>query len=67
MASRELPVTDVETVVFEGDALAIGRDPSNDVVLAEPNVSRFHATVTREDECDRAGRPRIAQRHAAGW
>jgi ABC-type multidrug transport system ATPase subunit len=49
MASRQLPVTDVQVVAFEGDRLAIGRDPHNDVVLADPNVSRFHATLTRED------------------
>jgi ABC-type multidrug transport system ATPase subunit len=50
MASRELPVTDVQTVVFEGDTLAIGRDPQNDVVLDDPNVSRFHAALTRDGE-----------------
>lgn len=28
-----------------GSSLSIGRDPSNDVVLANPRVSRFHATI----------------------
>ncbi len=49
MASRELPITDVQTVAFEADTLTIGRDPQNDVVLADPNVSRFHATLNRGD------------------
>ena len=50
---------------FDGGRLTIGRDPSNDVVLADPNVSRFHAEVVARDGADRAGRPRLAQRHAA--
>jgi ABC-type multidrug transport system ATPase subunit/pSer/pThr/pTyr-binding forkhead associated (FHA) protein len=31
----------------EKDKLTLGRDPTNDVVLDVPNVSRFHAQVTR--------------------
>jgi len=31
----------------EKDKLTIGRDPSNDVVLDQPNASRFHAQITR--------------------
>jgi ABC-type multidrug transport system ATPase subunit/pSer/pThr/pTyr-binding forkhead associated (FHA) protein len=31
----------------EKDVLSLGRDPSNDVALNMPNVSRFHAEVTR--------------------
>jgi ABC transport system ATP-binding/permease protein len=50
MASRELPIVGVQTVAFDGDRLAIGRDPANDVVLADPNVSRFHAEVIREGD-----------------
>ena len=48
MASRELPVIGIQTVVFDGDRLTIGRDPANDVVLPDPNVSRFHAEVVRD-------------------
>jgi ABC transport system ATP-binding/permease protein len=45
VASRELPISGVQTVAFTGPRLTIGRDPRNDVVLADPNVSRFHAEV----------------------
>jgi ABC transport system ATP-binding/permease protein len=34
---------------FAGDRLTIGRDDDNDVVLDDPNVSRFHAEVVREN------------------
>ncbi|MGZ6643951.1 MAG: FHA domain-containing protein [Solirubrobacteraceae bacterium] len=34
-------------IEFAGDRLTIGRDESNDVVLDDPNVSRFHAEVLR--------------------
>jgi ABC-type multidrug transport system ATPase subunit/ABC-type multidrug transport system permease subunit len=34
---------------FAGDRLTIGRDEGNDVVLDDPNVSRFHAEVLRRD------------------
>src|SRR5215217_2474211 len=33
------------SVTFTGAPLRIGRDPSNDVVLQDPNVSRFHAEL----------------------
>jgi ABC-type multidrug transport system ATPase subunit/ABC-type multidrug transport system permease subunit len=36
-------------VQFPGDRLTIGRDDDNDVVLDDPNVSRFHAEVARTD------------------
>jgi ABC-type multidrug transport system ATPase subunit/pSer/pThr/pTyr-binding forkhead associated (FHA) protein/ABC-type multidrug transport system permease subunit len=36
-------------IQFSGDRLRIGRDPSNDVVLDDPNVSRLHAEVLRKD------------------
>lgn len=49
VASRELPVSGVQSVSFEGPLLTIGRDPANDVVLADPNVSRFHAEVEALD------------------
>jgi ABC-type multidrug transport system ATPase subunit len=32
-------------VVFEGERLTIGRSNGNDIVLDDPNVSRFHAEV----------------------
>jgi ABC transport system ATP-binding/permease protein len=49
VASRELPVVGIQTVAFEADSLTIGRDAANDVILADPNVSRFHAEVVRRD------------------
>jgi ABC-type multidrug transport system ATPase subunit/pSer/pThr/pTyr-binding forkhead associated (FHA) protein/ABC-type multidrug transport system permease subunit len=33
---------------FTGDRLTIGRDETNDVVLDDPNVSRFHAEVSKD-------------------
>ena len=36
-------------VQFRGERLTIGRDDGNDVVLDDPNVSRFHAEVLRSD------------------
>jgi ABC transport system ATP-binding/permease protein len=50
VSSREQPLADVETVAFEGKTLSIGRDPHNDVVLENPNVSRFHVELRREGE-----------------
>ena len=37
-------------IEFPLDRLTIGRDRSNDVVLDDPNVSRFHAEVVRDGE-----------------
>ena len=50
MSSREVPITDVQAVAFEGETLSIGRDPHNDVVLDNPNVSRFHAELRRDGD-----------------
>jgi ABC transport system ATP-binding/permease protein len=50
LSSRQLPIVGVQTVVFEGQRLTIGRDVSNDVVLADPNVSRIHAEALATDE-----------------
>jgi ABC-type multidrug transport system ATPase subunit len=50
MSSREVPITDVQTVAFEGETLTIGRDPQNDVVLDNPNVSRFHAELRKDGD-----------------
>jgi ABC transport system ATP-binding/permease protein len=44
-APGELAVREAQTVQLSGERLAIGRDPGNDVVLDDPNVSRFHAEV----------------------
>jgi ABC-type multidrug transport system ATPase subunit/ABC-type multidrug transport system permease subunit len=40
-----MPPLPAQVVQFAGGRLAIGRDPANDVVLDDPNVSRFHAEV----------------------
>ncbi|MEA2271115.1 MAG: transport system ATP-binding/permease protein [Solirubrobacteraceae bacterium] len=37
-------------IEFPRDRLTIGRDRSNDVVLEDPNVSRFHAEIVRDGE-----------------
>jgi ABC-type multidrug transport system ATPase subunit len=34
------------SVTFSGTPLTLGRDPANDVVLDDPNVSRFHAELS---------------------
>ncbi|HYH61370.1 MAG TPA: FHA domain-containing protein, partial [Solirubrobacterales bacterium] len=39
------PPTHIERVAFGRARVRIGRDPKNDVVLTDPNVSRFHAEV----------------------
>jgi ABC transport system ATP-binding/permease protein len=49
LASRELPILGTQLVQFDGRRLTIGRDAANDVVLADPNVSRFHAEVVAGD------------------
>jgi ABC transport system ATP-binding/permease protein len=41
------PVSGTQVVQLAQDHLTIGRDRSNDVVLEDPNVSRFHAEVMR--------------------
>jgi ABC transport system ATP-binding/permease protein len=49
MASREAAVAETRTVRLAGARLTIGRDPANDLVLQDPNVSRFHAELLRHD------------------
>jgi ABC-type multidrug transport system ATPase subunit/pSer/pThr/pTyr-binding forkhead associated (FHA) protein len=49
-ASRQLPIFGTQIVKFTGERLSIGRDRSNDVVLDDPNVSRFHAEVRVDGE-----------------
>jgi len=47
-APSEAPQEVEQDIVFgEKTLIQIGRDESNDVVLASPNVSRFHAQVER--------------------
>ena len=43
-----------EHVEFRGGRLTLGRDPANDVVLRDPNVSRFHAEIV-----EAAGGPEV--------
>ena len=39
-----------ETLVFDGDVCRIGSHESNDLVLADPMISRFHCRVCREGD-----------------
>jgi ABC-type multidrug transport system ATPase subunit len=47
----QLPTAPARTaaVAFTGGRMRIGRDGANDVVLGDPNVSRFHAEVVLQD------------------
>ena len=49
MESQMTPATETRSVRFKGDRLTIGRDPANDLVLSDPNVSRFHAEIVTKD------------------
>jgi ABC-type multidrug transport system ATPase subunit/pSer/pThr/pTyr-binding forkhead associated (FHA) protein/ABC-type multidrug transport system permease subunit len=42
---RHEPIRGTRSIEFDVARLTLGRDPSNQVVLADPNVSRFHAEV----------------------
>jgi len=45
-AGEESPIRDgIRRIQFDKSTLSIGRDPSNDVQLDAPTVSRFHAQV----------------------
>jgi ABC transport system ATP-binding/permease protein len=46
-AGPQQPVIGTQVVQLAGDLLTLGRDRANDVVLEDPNVSRFHAEVER--------------------
>jgi ABC transport system ATP-binding/permease protein len=50
LAGPQEPVVEAEAVQLGAERLTIGRDASNDLVLADPNVSRFHAEVARLDD-----------------
>jgi len=39
-----------ETVMFDGDVCRIGSHESNDLVIADPMISRFHCRIAREGE-----------------
>ena len=46
LASVEAPLSDgIRRIRFDRSKLSIGRDPSNDLQLDSPGVSRFHAEV----------------------
>ena len=45
VASGELTLLETHAVKLVGDRVTVGRDPSNQVVLPDPNVSRFHAEL----------------------
>ena len=45
IGERALAPAGTKTVAFNGVRLKIGRDLDNDLVLDDPNVSRFHAEV----------------------
>jgi ABC-type multidrug transport system ATPase subunit len=49
MASRMGTASEVHPVRLTGSQLTIGRDPANDLVLPDPNVSRFHAELVRRN------------------
>ena len=44
---REAGETSARIVVFDGDAVRLGSHEANDVVLADPHVSRFHCRIER--------------------
>ena len=41
--------SDVRTYPLDRPVLSIGRDPQNDIVVAEPNVSGRHAQIVQDD------------------
>jgi ABC-type multidrug transport system ATPase subunit/ABC-type multidrug transport system permease subunit len=47
LGTAHTPVSGAQFVQLTKPQLTLGRDASNDVVLADPNVSRFHAEVAR--------------------
>src|SRR4051794_6623485 len=47
--AEALPAPAPQRVHLAGPRLTLGRDPGNDVVLDDPNVSRFHAEIVRVD------------------
>jgi ABC-type multidrug transport system ATPase subunit/ABC-type multidrug transport system permease subunit len=47
LGTPHTPIVGTQVVQLTKSRLTIGRDPSNDVVLGDPNVSRFHAEAAR--------------------
>src|SRR3954467_406383 len=39
-----------ERLVFEGETLSIGRDPSNEIVLSESTITRHHARLRADGQ-----------------
>ena len=49
VVERERDRPSLRSVVLEGDVLRIGSHSSNDLVLEDPRVSRFHCRLSRTD------------------
>ena len=49
-SAPQAPVSGTQVVQLAKRHLTLGRDRSNDLVLEDPNVSRFHAEVARLDD-----------------
>ena len=58
-----LLVGDDKRTVLSGEPFVIGRSRECDIVLDDPNVSRRHAELRREDGGWVVARPRLDQRH----
>ena len=39
-----------QTFMLDQDSLTLGRDPSNDIVINDPQISRQHARITRQGD-----------------
>jgi ABC-type multidrug transport system ATPase subunit/ABC-type multidrug transport system permease subunit len=50
LGTPHTPLSGTQSVALTKRQLTIGRDRSNDVVLEDPNVSRFHAEVARLED-----------------
>ncbi len=48
LVEREAGAEASRVVVIDGDELRIGSHPSNDLVISDPRVSRFHCRVARQ-------------------
>ena len=44
---HDQPAQEPRVIELQSGSLTLGRDPSNAVVLDDPNVSRFHAVLNR--------------------
>jgi len=62
IGTAHTPVSGTQVVQLTKHHLTLGRDRSNDVVLEDPNVSRFHAEVARLDD-DRVAIRDLASRN----